>query len=640
MSNTEFNATNGEQNSVQTLTSDNVAQENAVQSEAQKPLKLGEFLQSSDGKGLSQNDKGQFVPDNKQIKILVNCIDESTGELISLAKIDTSKVTSMKELFRKSERKDFSGIEKWDTSRVSTFASMFESVECFDRDISGWNVENAKSFYFMFWNASSFNQPIGAKWNTKSAEGMIGMFCQAKNFNNGGQPFGEKWVMDKVKWTWRMFWGAENFNQEINHWNVANVENIQRMFMNAKAFNKPLSKWNVSNVKNMKEMFNGAESFNQDLSAWGDKLGNVQTMKRMFANTKALDKNFLQDWQIPADCIKEHIIKGSKLEQNLKNLKVQNAENRTQDKKRKLKDIAKFTISQVKDSDLIQKICANLSENKGFVVNKNSWIPHNILNNYKVYLGKDEKNKDSKDEIIKADIDDFDYAFCRVFDDIYFIITIDDASPLDKVENINKFEIYQSSSIKEFNEMNDSDETNKYDKPYIIGKDNNLEFYLADVSVLIINKAQNEYIGDNSNTISDIINAYILAKAYKAKMQELNTLASGYKEKNVWGKILDFLFFWNSDVLHKIHKDICTFDLKYYQKDPVDKNKIVLDIWREMSKSYLVAQTHDELKETIKQVAELVSEENQRKFNYLMLVVAIFSAIGAILAAYPIIKGW
>ena len=44
MSNTEFNATNGEQNSVQTLISDNVAQENAVQSEPQKPLKLSEFL--------------------------------------------------------------------------------------------------------------------------------------------------------------------------------------------------------------------------------------------------------------------------------------------------------------------------------------------------------------------------------------------------------------------------------------------------------------------------------------------------------------------------------------------------------------------------------------------------------------------
>ena len=641
MPNTEFNATNGEQNSVQTLTSNNVAQENAVQSEPQKPLKLIEFLQSSDGKGLSQNDKGQFVPDNKQIKILVNCIDESTGELISLAKIDTSKVTSMKELFRKSERKDFSGIEKWDTSGVSTFASMFESVECFNRDISGWNVENAKSFYFMFWNASSFNQPIGAKWNTKSAEGMIGMFCQARSFNNGGQPFGEKWVMDKVKWTWRMFWGAENFNQEINHWNVANVENMQRMFMNAKAFNKPLSKWNVSNVKNMEEMFNGAESFNQDLSAWGDKLINVQNMKRMFANTKVLDKNFLQDWQMPVDCIKKDIIKGSKLEQNLKNLKEQNAENRTQDKKRKLKDIAKFTISQVKDSDLIQKICANLSENKGFVVNKNSWIPHNILNNYKVYLGKDKENKDGKDEIIKADIDDFDYAFCRVFDDIYFVITIDDASSLDKVENINKFEIYQSSSIKEFNKMNDSDETNKYDKPYIIGKDNNLEFYLADVSVLIINKTQNEYeyIGDNSNTISDIINAYILAKAYKAKMQELNTLASEYKEKKMLGKIIDFLCFWKSDILHKIHKDICTFDLKYYQKDPVDKNKIILDIWREMSKSYLVAQTHDELKETIKQVAELVNEENQRKFNYLMLAVAILTAFGVALDIYRFCKG-
>lgn len=107
MSNTEFNAANGEQNSVQTLTSDNVAQENAVQSEPQKPLKLSEFTQRE---GLKL-ENGKYKPTtNKQLKDLVKCIDDDTNELISLAKIDTSEITSMKELFRKSERKDFSGL--------------------------------------------------------------------------------------------------------------------------------------------------------------------------------------------------------------------------------------------------------------------------------------------------------------------------------------------------------------------------------------------------------------------------------------------------------------------------------------------------------------------------------------------------
>ncbi|MGX2985396.1 BspA family leucine-rich repeat surface protein [Helicobacter sp. 23-1048] len=606
--------------------------------ESTPKLSLSEFLARE---SIPQNDKGQFMPDKKQLKMLVNCVDDDTGKLISLRRIDTSRVTNMKALFYKSARSDFDGIEDWNVSGVVGFELCFAQCKTFNAKIEQWGdkIANVRTFEAMFWGAESFDRPIGAHWDTSSATNMIRMFSQAKSFNNGGEPFGEKWKMDKVGWTWEMFWNAERFNQPINHWIMSSVTKCFTMFMGAKAFNQPLDKWDLSNAVNLGSMFNKAESFNQDLSAWGDKLGKAQNMRRMFADTKSLDINFLQDWQIPADCNTDNIIKGSKLEQILKTAKTQSIDEKKQETKRKLKHIAKFTISQVKDSDLIQKICENLSENKGFVVNKSSWIPRNILNNYKVYLGKDNESKNGKDKIIKADIDDFEYAFCRVFDDIDFVITIDDTSPLDKVENINKFEIYQSSNIKDFNEINGDDETSEYDKPYTISKDNNLEFYLADASMLIINKSQNENIGDNSNTISDIINAYILAKAYKAKMQQLNTLASEYKEKNFWGKTLDFLCFWRNDTLHKVHKDICAFDLKYYQKDPVDKNKVVLDIWREMSKSYLVAQTHDELKETIKQVAELVSDENQKRFNYLMFAVAIFTAFGVALDIYRFCKG-
>ncbi|MGX3097831.1 BspA family leucine-rich repeat surface protein [Helicobacter sp. 23-1046] len=609
-----------------------------------KTLFLSEFMRES---GLKPDEKsGKFIPKSRHIKDLVNCIDdclEKTDKPINLARIDTRDITSMNRLFENSTRtkEEFSGIEDWNTSNVTSFAYAFSRAEHFDSDISGWDVSKGKGFYYMFFHAHNFNQPIGAKWHTKSAKNMRAMFCFATKFNNGGKDFGKNWVMNNVDLSAEMFYNTDNFNAGgLNEWNMTNIKKCWSMFRNARAFNQPLDKWDMPNCGSFYSMFYGAESFNKDLSAWGTRLGKVKGMEYMFADTKSLDINFLQDWQIPADCYTEHIIKGSKLEQILKTAKTQSIDEKKQETKRKLKHIAKFTISQVKDSVSIQKICENLSENKGFVVDdKSSWIPRNILNNYKVYLGKDNESKNGKDKIIKADIDDFEYAFCRIFDDIDFVITIDDTSPLDKVENINKFEIYQSSNIKDFNEINGDDETSEYDKPYTISKDNNLEFYLADASMLIINKSQNENIGDNSNTISDIINAYILAKAYKAKMQQLNTLASEYKEKNFWGKTLDFLCFWRNDTLHKVHKDICAFDLKYYQKDPVDKNKVVLDIWREMSKSYLVAQTHDELKETIKQVAELVSDENQKRFNYLMFAVAIFTAFGVALDIYRFCKG-
>ena len=594
MPNTEFNATNGEQNSVQALTSDNVAQENAVQSEPQKPFKLSEFLQSSDGKGLSQNDKGQFVPDNKQIKILVNCVDESTGELISLAKIDTSKVTSMKELFRKSERKDFSGIEKWDTSGVSTFASMFESVECFNSDISGWNVENAKSFYFMFWNASSFNQPIGEKWHTKSAEGMIGMFCQARSFNNGGQPFGEKWVMDKVKWTWRMFWGAENFNQEINHWNVANVENMQRMFMNAKAFNKPLHKWNVSNVKNMEEMFNGAESFNQDLSAWGDKLGNAQTTKRMFAATKALTIDFLGAWKIPENCNTENIIKGSALE--------------SKTNKGKQTQLVNFIISELKG----EKIYTKFSQNAEFL---GSWLPQNIKAQFKVYLARYDEN----DKLVSADINSWEFAFCELFDYCFLIEKVgEDGGGLNEnvIKKEREFSIYQGRKIKDFDEFEESKNERVYNK-------NELEIYFAPQNMWIINTAKY----NNSESILSIVSAFVLLKAYKAKMRDLDEKAKNYK---------------SAKDLQKSHENLCQFDLHSYQNTPIAQNELestlLIEVWREMSKFYMVATIHDELKETIFQISQLVSNQKQDKLNVIMRWVAVLSAIAAALAAVPVVQ--
>ena len=54
----------------------------------------------------------------------------------------------------------------------------------------------------------------------------------------------------------------------------------------------------------------------------------------------------------------------------------------------------------------------------------------------------------------------------------------------------------------------------------------------------------------------------------------------------------------------------------------------------------MVAQTHDELKEVIAQMAGLVNERKQTLFNWLMFAVAVFSALGAILAAIPVVEKW
>ncbi len=65
-----------------------------------------------------------------------------------------------------------------------------------------------------------------------------------------------------------MFEGAISFNQDINSWDVSNVNDLRFLFKDVKSFNKPLDKWDVGRVQATNYLFDGATSFNQDISSW------------------------------------------------------------------------------------------------------------------------------------------------------------------------------------------------------------------------------------------------------------------------------------------------------------------------------------------------------------------------------------
>ena len=55
-----------------------------------------------------------------------------------------------------------------------------------------------------------------------------------------------------------MYWDASSFNQPLNKWNVSKVTYMRAMFEDASSFNQPLNNWNVSNVTYMESMFGDA----------------------------------------------------------------------------------------------------------------------------------------------------------------------------------------------------------------------------------------------------------------------------------------------------------------------------------------------------------------------------------------------
>jgi surface protein len=109
---------------------------------------------------------------------------------------DTSKVTTMKEMFRGAIAFD-QALASWDTSKVTTMSNMFagfcsdRSSWSFNQDLSSWKTSSVEDFSYMFRTATNFNRDISA-WDVSKASTMEGMFIGAMSFNQSLCLWGEK----------------------------------------------------------------------------------------------------------------------------------------------------------------------------------------------------------------------------------------------------------------------------------------------------------------------------------------------------------------------------------------------------------------------------------------------------------------
>ena len=615
---------------------------------------------------IKRNAKGQFVPNNEQLRKLV--YDEN----VKLSDIDTSEITDMKGLFAYIEhddaknfwegvvdwakdnnvkldfkREDFSGIGSWDTSKVTTFERMFYMADNFNEDISKWDTSKAISFKEMFYETSNFNQPLNSwntskvtdmsgmfwgatnfnqpldKWNTSSVTDMSNLFCNAFEFNcflndwdtskvadmnsmfaaTSFNQLLDKWDTSSVKDMSWMFYGT-NFNQPLNKWNTSKVTNMSRMFHQAINFNQPLNQWNTSSVTNMEAMFWGAESFNQNLSAWGDKLGKVQNMKKMFKST-ALNIDFISSWKIPEDCDISEMTEAGGLE----------------NKGAEKVEFLNFVIHKINiDESMLQ----GFSKNDSFI---KSWLPESLLGIYEVFLVRYDNKSD---EWSKGDEKAWDFAFCKVLGSWFAISKVINSNN-DKVDKalppyISKtlpFRIYQGQSVEMLKKSGEFDETNMYDTKQ------GLAFNFEQSKMRILNTA----FYDMSDRVRDIVFAVVLAKAYNIKMENLSEKAKSGSTKEI----------------QQCHTEVCEFDLKEYRSIPITQsgesgNGVLTEVWLQIFNVCLVGHKHDELKEAITQMARILTDNKRDSqswwFSVAAVAIAFVSFVVAAISAVPVIEKW
>ena len=149
--------------------------------------------------------------------------------------------------------------------------------------ISGWNMSKVKNLKY-FWLSTPINENIGA-WNVSNVYNFEDTFYQCTAFNNGGSPDINNWDTSSATSMSTMFFNAYSFNQPIGDWDVSSVEEMQLMFYGTPFNNggsSNISGWNPSSCTNFNQMFNGTP-FNQPIGSWDTS--SVQYVSYTFNDT-------------------------------------------------------------------------------------------------------------------------------------------------------------------------------------------------------------------------------------------------------------------------------------------------------------------------------------------------------------------
>ena len=212
------------------------------------------------------------------------------SKLLTIKQWGTQEWKSMEMAFKGCNILHINTQDKPNLNNVKSMYGMFSNASVFNEYIGDWDVSSVTNMNSMFYNAIAFNQSLNS-WNVSKVTDMNSIFKSATIFN---QDIGD-WAVSKVTNMSHMFNLAEKFNQNLNSWDVSTVTNVSSMFDSATVFNQNLNSWDVSHVTDMNSTFRNITHFDGNISDWN--VSNVINMDRMFNLATVFDGN-ISDWNV------------------------------------------------------------------------------------------------------------------------------------------------------------------------------------------------------------------------------------------------------------------------------------------------------------------------------------------------------
>jgi surface protein len=166
-----------------------------------------------------------------------------------LSSWDVSSVTNLSATFKQCyslrSNASFSG---WDTSSVTDMSSTFTNCNFTTAGLSGWDTSSVTSMYAMFNSADYFNEDIGS-WDVSNVTDMGYMLHTAYRFDQDLSSWDTSSVTSLSHTFWQTGWNTNsNLYLGLSGWDVSSVTNMYRTFYNCRYFNENLSSWNLASI--------------------------------------------------------------------------------------------------------------------------------------------------------------------------------------------------------------------------------------------------------------------------------------------------------------------------------------------------------------------------------------------------------
>lgn len=139
-------------------------------------------------------------------------------EYADLSRLDTSKLTSMRSMFKSCWSLKELNMEGWDTSNVIDMSHMFRGCEKLTPQVSHFNTSKVVDFGWMFYGCQNLDGSQFKDWDTSSAEYMNNMFHGTKIRNT----------------------------LDMSSWNMRNVINMSHMCAYSKGYDGYIIGYGIS----------------------------------------------------------------------------------------------------------------------------------------------------------------------------------------------------------------------------------------------------------------------------------------------------------------------------------------------------------------------------------------------------------